>query len=332
MDKTAHIRPFDPTDREYDAVADIAGQFPADELGDFEYQRGADVRAFDESFEGSGHVLKRYIAEADGVMLGYAHVFQVPWLREPRHFWAAIRVHPAHQRRGVGSQLYQQLCEELPRLDAAAMQIEVHETMPALATHALHRGFEEVFRSWPFYLDTRDFDLLRFQQGADRVAARGITISTLTNERARDPDCLARLYDLHTALTRDIPLPGYPHPAPPLAWFEDYACESPLSLPEAFFIAKDGERYVGESCLHRAEHEPDALNQKVTGVRQEYRGYGIAVALKLETIAYAQQHGYARIWTAVESNNPSMLAINQKLGFVQQPGLILFEKALRGDP
>jgi hypothetical protein len=34
------------------------------------------------------------------------------------------------------------------------------------------------------------------------------------------------------------------------------------------------------------------------------------------------------IATAVESNNPGMLAINARLGFVQGPGLGLFEKRL----
>src|SRR5438093_7467293 len=78
MDVAVHIRPFEVTDREYDAVAHIAAHFPADQLGDFEHQRGAELRAFDESFEGSGHALKRYVAETDGAIVGYAQLFHIP--------------------------------------------------------------------------------------------------------------------------------------------------------------------------------------------------------------------------------------------------------------
>jgi ribosomal protein S18 acetylase RimI-like enzyme len=329
MDTAVHIRPFEATDREYNAAAYIAAHFPADRLGDFEYQRGAELRAFDESFEGSGHALKRYVAETDGTIVGYAQLFHIPWLREPGRYWVALRMHPAHQRRGIGGRLYQHLLAELQGIGAAAALCEVHETTPALAAYVERQAFHELFRSWPFYLDTRNFDPARFERATERAAARGIMITTLAREQERDSDWLPKLYDLHTTLTRDIPLPGHPHPAPGLEWFRRYAAAAPLALPEAFFIAKDGERYVGESFLHRVKGAPDELNQKATGVLHEYRGAGIALALKLETIVYARQQGYARIWTGVESNNPSMLAINRKLGFVRQPGLILFEKELR---
>ena len=54
----------------------------------------------------------------------------------------------------------------------------------------------------------------------------------------------------------------------------------------------------------------------------------VAMALKLATIEYARAHGCHEIRTAVESNNPSMLAINRKFGFEQREGLTLFERAL----
>jgi len=90
----------------------------------------------------------------------------------------------------------------------------------------------------------------------------------------------------------------------------------------------DGQRYVAESYLHASPAEPGVLRQVITGVRREYRGRGLALALKLETIAFAQCHGYTEIRTGVESNNPGMLAINARLGFMRGPGLILFEKQL----
>ncbi len=273
-------------------------------------------------------LLRRYVAEQGGALVGYAQLFQIPWLREPGRCWLNLRVDPSYGRRGIGGQLYQSLLADLHALGAATAWIGAHESAPEVAAALERRGFRELLRSWPFVLDTRGFELARFQQAIDRVAARGITITTLADERERDPDCLAKLYELHTAINREIPLPGHAHPDPGLAWFERYCYGGPLALPEAYFIAKDGARYAGESSLERLDSWPDELHQKTTGVHGDYRGYGIAVALKLATIAYAQQQGYARIWTAVESNNPSMLAINAKLGFVQEPGMIVFEKQI----
>jgi mycothiol synthase len=328
MNQPTHIRLFEQGDHEYAAVAHIATLFPAEQLADFEYASAANLREFDASFDGRGYLLRRYVAEAGAAIVGYAQLFQIPWLEQPGRFWMSVRVDPAHERRGIGGRLYERLIADLHALGAAAAWIEAHESTPALVASLERRSFRELFRSWLFTLDTHGFDPARFQQAIDRVAARGIAITTLAAERARDPDCLLKLYELHAAITREIPLPGHPHPAPGLAWFERYIQSSPLALPDACFIAKDGEHYAGESFLHRIEGTPGELSQKVTGVHSDYRGYGIAVALKLATITYAQQQGYTRIWTGVESNNPSMLAINARLGFAQEPGLIVFEKRI----
>jgi GNAT superfamily N-acetyltransferase len=253
----------------------------------------------------------------------------IPSQREPNRYWCAIRVHPAYTRRGIGGQLYDRLATELHRLGAKAAWGEVHELMPEIVARAERLGFRELFRSWPFSLDTNGFDAERFRPALSRTAERGIAITTLAQELERDRESLSKLYDLHVAITREIPIPGQPHPAPGLDWFERYAFGGPLSLPEAYFIAKDGARYVGESSLRRIACVPAELSVGATGIHGEYRGYGIAVALKLHTIAYASQHGYTRIWTGVESNNPSMLAINAKLGYTQGPGVFVFEKEIR---
>src|SRR5262245_5391990 len=115
MDSLDHIRPFRPIEPEYRALAQITAQFPADLLGDYEYARADDLRAFDGSFADTEHILQRYVAEASGAIVGYAQIFHIPWLRAPGRFWAAIRVAPEQQHRGLGSRLYRRAMEELGR-------------------------------------------------------------------------------------------------------------------------------------------------------------------------------------------------------------------------
>jgi RimJ/RimL family protein N-acetyltransferase len=325
VDQTARIRPFEPTDQDYHALATIAASFEADQVFDYEFRAAAPTRALDQAFSSAGRPLTRYLAERAGRAAGYAYYFEIAWTPPAGRYWCVIRVRPEHQRQGIGGQLYARVLADLTRLGATALQLEAHEHSAALVAPLERRGFRELLRSWPFTLEVRGCDLSHFHGASDRLA--GLEITTLAQEQAGDPAWLPKLYALHTALAGDVPIPGYPLPAPPLAWFAEHVG----SLPEAFFIVRDGERYVAECYMHASQHEPGILHQGVTAVDRAYRGRGIALALKLKTIEFAQRHGYTAIHTGVESNNPSMLAINARLGFEQQPGLILFEKSLRDD-
>jgi RimJ/RimL family protein N-acetyltransferase len=155
-----------------------------------------------------------------------------------------------------------------------------------------------------------------------RMAQQGIQIVSLLDELWRAPaSTLPRLYQLHTMLTRDVPLPeqpflSYPH-------FARQASEFPAS----YFIAVDADgRYIGESVLEPGG-DAGVLAQRMTGVLAEHRGRGIATALKAATVAYARHDDYHTIRTWIESTNAPMLAISQRLGFVQHPGLTIFQRA-----
>lgn len=322
MSEQRIIRLFKPGDHEYASLAQVAASVPADQLSDFEYHNPQDFKDLDLSFVGSGYLIRRYVAIVNSSIVGYAQFFQIPWLGKTEHYWTNIRVKPEYTAQGIGNQLYLQLMHDLQELHAARAWIGTHETILNGIQYLERRGFQEFIRSWPFMLDIRTFDLERYQAALERMVNQGITITTLAQECHCDPACMHKLYELHTLISRAIPLPEHPHPEPGLDWFERYS----RALPEAYFIAKHGSRYVGESSMQRLDHAPHELHQKTTGVHTDYRGSGIAVALKVATIQYALQQGYTHISTAVESNNPSMLAINAKLGFAKAPGMIVFEK------
>ncbi len=68
--------------------------------------------------------------------------------------------------------------------------------------------------------------------------------------------------------------------------------------------------------------------QAITEVLREYRGRGIAVALKLRVIDFAARNGYDVVKTRNGSANKAMLGINHNLGFRRHVGWITFEKPL----
>ncbi len=304
---------------------------------DFEYEHTAPalLRYFHAGFGSKRDQLRCYLAFDDTTheLIGIAQYFPLLWVAEPHHYWMMVRIHPRWQKRGIGHDLHDFLAAELTNLGARVLLMQSHEQMPAIATWVSDRGFHETFRSWQLVLDPRNCNDTLFHTHEERAAAQGITITTLADEQLSDPLWLEKLYDLHESFVCDIPVPDHPNPAPPLSWFVRYACANPEALLDGFFIAKDGDRYVGESFVQRdSQANSWVLHHKLTGVRHEGRGRGVATALKLKTIEYARARGYHQITTWNESNNKCMLQINQKLGFVRRNGTIIFKKQLQNAP
>ncbi|HWI63767.1 MAG TPA: GNAT family N-acetyltransferase, partial [Symbiobacteriaceae bacterium] len=77
-------------------------------------------------------------------------------------------------------------------------------------------------------------------------------------------------------------------------------------------IAADGDRLVGVTQMVT---EQDHVYTNNTMVEREYRGRGIALALKLLTIQAALKHGAPYMSTGNDSLNGPMLAVNRKLGY-----------------
>jgi mycothiol synthase len=330
------IRLFEATDADYASVASLYAAAAAPLLDfEFEHASPALLRNFHAGFGSKRDQLRCYLAidDASHELIGIAQYFPLLWVAEPHHYWMMLRVHPRWQKRGIGSYLHDFLTAELAARGARVLLMQAHAQTPSIANWVIGHGFRETFRSLQLVLDPRDCDEALFHAHAERAAAQGITITTLADEQRSDPQWLAKLYDLHQSFVRDIPVPDHPNPAPPLAWFARYVCDNPEALPDGFFIAKDGERYLGESFVQR-DSQPGSmvLHHKLTGVRQEGRGRGIATALKLKTIQYARAHGYNQITTWNESNNQCMLQINEKLGFRRTNSTIFFKKQLQDAP
>jgi mycothiol synthase len=324
------IREFEPTDREYEAVAHINALGEKDELLDFEPCSGAELRELDGSLDPSRYTLRRYVAEdtVSGTLAGYAFYAHTPWAFDPKVFWASVRCDPSYRRRGIGRELYTKVVDDLARIGATRVLMEATEGDEAVIAALVRRGFREQMRSTEYILKTSDARLEDFRRYDERVEAAGIEIFALPALAERDPGWLPKLHALHNDVMRDIPLPDEIDPFRPLPAFQEYLCGLPEALPDACFVAARGERYVGECVLHRSQVDPGCLDHLITGIDRAYRGSGVAIALKLRTIEYARSKGYERISTWVESNNPGMVEINRRFGFVRGGGLIIFEKEI----
>ena len=97
-------------------------------------------------------------------------------------------------------------------------------------------------------------------------------------------------------------------------------------MPEAWFVALANGQYVGMTNLGMANEAAKIMHTYFTGVRRDYRRRGIALALKVRAIQFAQNLGARLILTNNEENNP-MYLMNLALGFQPQPADVDWERS-----
>ncbi len=313
----ARLRPFAESD--WETISSMACGMAGDLRDEEHWLRRR--RQFDES----RLIRRHYVAQhaETGQVLGYGAVEQTIFLPQ---YQLLFVVAPEHWHSGVCDLLLDQLMKDLRQVNAIA----VRHRNDARLTQALEflkaRGFVEtdVVREWR--LPVAEFDATPFTLIAERAAGE-VSIVTYAEARERDPACLRKLHELLNPVMADEPgrQPFAPVPLETVArWFSARSL-----LPDACFIAIDGDRYVGLTSLRLADEVAGSITQGFTGVLREYRRRGIATALKLRALEYARQHGYSFIRAFCHHLNHSVMALNEKLGFRQHLTHTTLEKCLR---
>lgn len=101
--------------------------------------------------------------------------------------------------------------------------------------------------------------------------------------------------------------------------FERYCAENlsgPGFDPTGVLLAYRGGRAVGMAATGRDGYT------WFTGVERAQRGSGIALAMKLSTIAWAQATGLAQLTCHNNSASAGIVALNRRLGYEIDPGLL----------
>ncbi len=287
-----------------------------------------DWRNEDKTFEGNHFIRRRYVAinSSTGKFIGFGVISHTTLSFHPQKFRMQILVHPNFRRQGVGSTLYEKLMADLKDLNPISVHSNVREEQKGAIAFLHKRGFKEVQRYWELWLDLNEVDLTKFSAILEEVRRQGVTIVTLSEEWQSNRNCLRKLYELQRAIGEENPV--FSHFAS--ATFEEFVkwMERTTLLPDAFFIAKKGDKYIGISNLALMRMgEPNRLYQEQTGVLAKYRRRKIATALKIATIEYAQENGFRYIVTHNTSESKNMLALNEKLGFKRRFGIVRMERS-----
>ena len=110
--------------------------------------------------------------------------------------------------------------------------------------------------------------------------------------------------------------------------FQDMAVIKPLRVtldewhrewmtdPGTMFLAIADGQVIGLAGLLVDPDEPTRAENALTAVRREWRGRGVAAALKRTTLAHAATHGLTEVYTWTQQNNADMRRLNERLGYV----------------
>ncbi|MFZ5824621.1 MAG: GNAT family N-acetyltransferase [Bacillota bacterium] len=255
---------------------------------------------------------------ADGTLVGYG-ITEGGAGHRPGEFFMRVRVDKAHQGQGIGRTLYEQLLSYARANGATRLESSVQEDEPEAFAWAERRGFVKEHHLFESTLSLPDFDPTPFRESVEAVKSSGIRFTTLAAE-TKDGDRVAairRYYDFSSSLVKDIPgqadRPTYPW-EPYLEW----VLTDPNWKDELVLLAANGDRWVA-LCQLAPQHS-GAIYNGLTAVDREYRGRGVALAIKVWSLEIAKSLGAPYIRTNNHSVNEPMLAVNRKLGYAPLPG------------
>lgn len=272
----------------------------------------ADLRDWNATQRAAGRTYARWLARDGQVVVGFTYIGQSPWL-EPTMMVVRTMVDPAHEGRGYGRGLLERA--ETTALDRGAHRILGWAAAPTPRTlRILERaGYREIDRNWGSTLEIERCDPEALLETVDRITASGLRIISVADLARERPDWKHDLYRLYAEVDGDVPT-QFPTARIP---FEDFVALSlgRRMLPDGYLVAIDGDQLVGLTEPQSIDDRPGVIEQDLTGVRSDYRGRGIAKALKAASVLWAAAAGYTSIRTENAQSNTAMLAVNDWLGF-----------------
>lgn len=261
-------------------------------------------------------ILRHAVAiNAKGEVVGFNFAGHYPSMK-PHQYYVNVVVDPAHRQQGIGAQLWNNLSRYLRAQGAHALLAEVNEGDPIHYRFAEKRGFTPRTHQLRAILDLQRFDERKFDAITTQVEAMGIRLTSFANMEQTEEN-IRKLYDINGVAALDDPASD--------GAYINYANWKKVVLgaswfqPEGQMIALDGNKFVGMSAITYNQEEQTGFTL-ISGVDAAYRDRKIMQALKLRAINYARAKGATRVVTDVETVNAPMRAINQKFGFLEEPG------------
>ena len=239
-----------------------------------------------------------------------------------------------YRRQGLGRRLYETALAFARERGAKRLVTGFREWTPEEPAIGFltRRGFTEQERETPSYLDLTAWDEPAFLPSLAQAEASGARLFAYADVEDSDEN-RHRLYELQRDLIYDIPRRDtQPFTFEPYDDWLKFVIARPDWRPDLCLLASVEGVWAGQCHVVPKMETPHVGMQWLTGTRKEYRGKGLATALKALAYQRARAAGVTTIITENHEDNAPMLAINRKFGFVPEPAMVRYNKVLDERP
>ena len=264
----------------------------------------------------------RWVVDAPSPAPGPVAAYLSLWRVHGRQHRMDLVIAPEWRRRGLGAGLVDFLVGRARDADAASLQARTYADQSGALRLLESRGFRETMRMTGLELaDVGAAPLPPAEEVRRMIERHGLRLTTLAAELAVHPSephsGWQKLRDANQAAQFGWPEPDpTPEGNPPEPETADEFRKRSAAfgmIEEACFVATAADAFVGYSALTLTDEARLQAGSGGTAVRPEYRGLGIATALKASCIRWAAEHAVRRL--ATSSGNPAMIRVNEKFGF-----------------
>lgn len=196
----------------------------------------------------------------------------------PGVYWLYFSALPTYRTGELFDELYQGVSTVLTTKAATRVQGMAREDDAMMVEFYQRHHFDEKLRSFGANLALAPFDPTAYADCETRLHQAGVEIKTYA-ELVNDPQRDRKLYELLEETSHELPNVSQFDRQSFTEFVTDHL-QNPALLPDAYFIAVQGENYVGVSELFRGD-EPGAFDTQNSSVRRTHRRLGIALALKV---------------------------------------------------
>lgn len=254
----------------------------------------------------------RFLAIETGSAVGSATVGRI-WAHPPEYpaLWGSVHVLPEVRRRGIGSALLRAISTHARAVGKTALHIRTSEGRPEGIAFLRRHGFVEYERS----------KTVRLELAGLRAPEIDPPVGSSITSLEKRPDLVAGVHAVAVVAFPDIPSGDEPIAAGDLAEFRARDVDRPSFPPGAFAVAVEtaSDRVIGYASLVLLPGSTTVAWHDMTAVVPDWRGRGVAGALKRTAIAWAITHGLDALETGNDQGNAPMRAVNARLGYRPLP-------------
>ena len=273
------------SDTDYEATAEIwTANWP-------EYPKTAEMYRYSAETRDPMSVWGRLVAEDGDDIVATGYFREEPDNVADGKFLLYAQVRPERQGDGIGSALFESLLEHLKAFEPQILSSFTREDHEAGVAFLEKRGFWVSMKEQDSELDLTRWDASRFAGVVEKVRESSIEILPSSELSKRDPDWRRKAWELHGEIIPDVPDDDLLTNEP----FEEFdkSFEHPDFIPEGYFLALDGDRWVGMSSVWNRRGKKGEVYTRLTGVVRSHRRRGIATALKVTAQEFAKSMGAA---------------------------------------